>query len=84
MELFDYGKQEGYRDGARLLDQLTNKALPIAQFLYPAYDLIFLFDNARSHAIWEKEKGINKVFSDLVGIRIKNQEKLICSQCGHG
>ena len=55
VELFEYGKQEGYWDGARLLDQLTNKSLPIAQFLYTGYDLIFLFDNAMSHAIYAKD-----------------------------
>ena len=55
VELFEYGKQEGYWDGARLLRQLTEKALPIAQFLYPGYDLIFLFDNAKSHAIYAKD-----------------------------
>ena len=55
VELFEYGKQDGYWDGARLLRQLTEKALPIAQFLYPGYDLIFLFDNATSHAIYAKD-----------------------------
>ena len=55
VELFEYGKQEGCWDGARLLDQLANKALPIPQFLYPGYDLIFLFDNATSHAIYAKD-----------------------------
>ena len=33
---------------------------------------------------WEKEKGINKVFFDLVGIETKNQERSLRSQCGHG
>jgi hypothetical protein len=50
VELFEYGKQEGYWDGACLLKQVTEKALPIAQFLYPGYDLVFLFDNATSHS----------------------------------
>ena len=54
-ELFEYGKQDGYWDRARLLEQVTKKALPIAQFLYPGYDLVFLFDNATSHAVYAKD-----------------------------
>src|SRR6516162_8916615 len=52
VELFEYGKQEGYWDGACLLKQVTEKALPIAQFLYPGYDLVFMFDNATSHSVY--------------------------------
>ena len=53
-ELLEYGK-DGYWDGTRLLHQVTEKALPPAQFLYPGYDLVFLFDNATSHAIYAKD-----------------------------
>jgi hypothetical protein len=55
VELFEYGKREGYWDGACLLKQLTEKALPIAQFLYPGYDLVFMFDNATSHSIYAED-----------------------------
>ena len=53
-ELFEYGKKDGYWDGARLWEQVTKKALPIAHFLYPGYDLVFLFDNTTSHAVYAK------------------------------
>ncbi len=35
---FEYGKmEEGYWTGEPLLDQIINKALPIAESLYPGY-----------------------------------------------
>jgi hypothetical protein len=52
VELFEFGKQDGYWDGARLLQQVSEKALPIAQFLYPGFDLVFMFDNATSHSVY--------------------------------
>ena len=52
VELFEYQKREGYWDGACLLKQVTEKALPIAQFLYPGFDLVFMFDNATSHSVY--------------------------------
>ena len=52
VELFEYGKRDGYWDGACLLKQVTEKALPIAQFLYPGFDLVFMFDNATSHSVY--------------------------------
>ena len=55
VELFEYGKQAGYWDGPCLLKQVTEKALPIAQFLYPGFDLIFLFDNATSHCVYAED-----------------------------
>lgn len=44
---FEYGKmEESYWTGEHLLDQIINKALPIAESLYPGYELLFMFDNA--------------------------------------
>jgi hypothetical protein len=53
--LFEYGKEDGHWDGERLLNQIVNMALPIAEALYPGYDLLFLFDNATSHLIYAKD-----------------------------
>jgi len=50
--LFEYGKEEGYWDGQRLLEQLKTRALPIASALYPGYEFLFLFDNATSHSVY--------------------------------
>ena len=53
IELFEYGKNNGgYWDGAKLHQQVVNKALPIAEALYPGYSLLFLFDNATSHSVY--------------------------------
>ena len=50
--LFEYGKaNKGYWDGPKLHQQVVNKALPIAEVLYPGYSLLFLFDNATSHSV---------------------------------
>jgi len=38
-----------------LVKQVTEKALPIAQFLYPGYDLVFMFDNATSHSVYAED-----------------------------
>ena len=54
---FEYGKmEEGYWTGEHLLDQIKSKALPIAEALYPGYELLFMFDNATSHAIYAKDE----------------------------
>jgi hypothetical protein len=50
--LFEYGKEDGYWDGSKLLEQVLNQALPIAESLYPGYQLLFLFDNATSHSVY--------------------------------
>ena len=53
---FEYGKmEEGYWTGEHLLEQIKAKALPIAEALYPGYELLFMFDNATSHAIYAKD-----------------------------
>lgn len=50
--LFEYGKENGYWDGKSLLRQAVDKALPIAEALYPGYSFLFLFDNATSHSVY--------------------------------
>lgn len=53
VELFEYGKSnKGYWDGVKLHKQVVNKALPIAEVLYPGYSLLFLFYNATSHSVY--------------------------------
>lgn len=37
-----------------LLDQIKSKALLIMKALYLRYELLFMFDNATSHAIYAK------------------------------
>ena len=52
-ELFEYGKtNKGYWDGSKLHKQVINKALSIAEALYPGYSLFFLFDSATSHSVY--------------------------------
>ena len=65
VEIFEYGKNnDGYWDGAKLYKQVVDKALPIAQALYPGYSLLFLFDNTTSHSVYFKDalqvKDMNK------------------------
>ena len=53
---FEYGKmEEGYWTAEHLLDQIKSKALPIAESLYPGYELLFMFDNVTSHGIYAKD-----------------------------
>jgi hypothetical protein len=52
VENFEFGKNNrGYWDGADLLKQVREEALPITEALYPGYSLLFLFDNAISHCV---------------------------------
>ena len=61
VEIFEYGKNnDGYWDGAKLYQQVVNKALPIAEAFYPGYSLFFLFDNATSHSVYAKDALQNK------------------------
>lgn len=56
VEIFEFGKNnQGYWTGADLLKQVKNKALSIAQALYPGYSLLFLFDNATSHSVYGQD-----------------------------
>ena len=53
---FKYGKiEEGYWTGEYLLDHIKSKAFSIGEALYPEYELLFMFDNATSHAIYAKD-----------------------------
>ena len=66
VEIFEYRKNnDGYWDGAKLHQQVVNKALPIAEALFLGYSLLFLFDNATSHLVYAKDalqaKDMNKV-----------------------
>lgn len=65
VEIFEFGKNnQGYWTGANLLKQVKNKALSIAQALYPGYSLLFLFDNATSHSVYKQN-----------ALQIKNMSK---------
>ena len=48
----EYGNDKGHWDGEKLLHQILDRAVPIAEALYPGYELLFLFDNATSHSIY--------------------------------
>ena len=53
VKIFEYGKNnDGYWDGLKLLKQVVEKTLPIAEALYPGYSFLFMFDNATSHAVY--------------------------------
>src|SRR4029077_6050341 len=64
VEYFEYGQEEGHWDGEKLLDQVTKQAIPIAEALYPGYQLLFLFDNATSYSVYAGDaltvKAMNK------------------------
>ena len=54
--LFGYGKaNKEYWDEPKLHQQVVNKALLIAEALYPGYSLLFLFDNATSHSVYARD-----------------------------
>ena len=56
VEIFEYGKNnDGYENGAKLNQQVVNKALPIAKAFYLGYSLLFLFDNETNHSIYAKD-----------------------------
>ena len=42
--------------GKHLLDQIKSKVLFIAKTLYLGYELLFMFDNTISHAIYIKDE----------------------------
>ena len=67
-EIFEYGKNnDGYWNGAKLHKQVVEKALPIAEALYPGYSLCFLFDNATSHSVDAKDTIQVKKMNKMVG-----------------
>lgn len=65
VEILKYGKNnEGHWDGVKLVKQVKEKALPIAEALYPGYSLLFLFDNTTSHSVYSTD-----------ALRMKNMSK---------
>jgi hypothetical protein len=52
-EVYEYGSGKGYWDGEDLLKQVVEKAQPIAQALYPGYEIVWIFDNATSHSVFK-------------------------------
>lgn len=64
VEYYEYGQEEGYWDGKKLLEQLKKRAIPIAEALYPGYQFLFVFDNATSHSVYANDallvKDMNK------------------------
>ena len=76
VEIFEYGKNNnGYWDGAKLYKQIVEKALPVAEALYPGYSLCFLFDNATNHFVYAKNalqiKDMNK--------RLGRKQPILCN-----
>lgn len=59
--------EEGYWIGEHLLDQISKKILLIEEILYSDYKLLFIFDNATSHAVYAKDalqiENMNKSFN---------------------
>lgn len=53
--------EESYWIREHLLNQIFKKALPIAQTLYPGYELLSMFDNATLHSIYAKN-GLQVVY----------------------
>ena len=65
MEILEYRKNnKGYKNGVKLVKQVREKALSIAEALYLGYSLLFLFDNATSYLIYSTDalwvKNMNK------------------------
>ena len=65
VEIFEYEKNnDNYWDGAKLYQQVINKALLIAEAPYLGYSLFLLFDNATSYSVYTKDalqiKDMNK------------------------
>ena len=55
VEVYEYGKNNNsYWDEANLHQQVVNKESSIAERLYFGCSLLFLFDNATGHSIYEK------------------------------
>ena len=52
---FEFGQDEGYWDGKKLLDLIRNRTVPIFNALYPGYEALFLFNNATSHASFSED-----------------------------
>ena len=67
---FKYKKiEERYQTGKYLVDQIQKKALSIEKALYLSYELLFIFDNVTSHAVYAKDE-----------LQIGNMNKNSCDQ----
>lgn len=56
VEILEYEKSnDGYWDRIKLLCQVMEKALPMAEALYPEYSFVFMFDNATSHSVYAED-----------------------------
>lgn len=56
VKLFEYIKtSKGYWNRPKFYKQEFNKALPIAEALYPDYLLLFLFDNTTSYSVFAQD-----------------------------
>lgn len=69
VEVFEYEKNNNsYWDGAKLHQQVVNKALSTAEALYPGYSLLCFFDNTTSRSVYAKNvlqvKDMNKDIGD--------------------
>lgn len=53
-KIFEYSQEDSYWNWAKIVNRIWEKALLIAQTLYPEYQIIFMLDNAKSHAIFTK------------------------------
>lgn len=54
--LFESEKaNKGYWDRLQHHQQVVNKALPIAEVLYPGYFLLFLFENKKNHLVYVQD-----------------------------
>lgn len=55
VKIFEYKKySNGYWNGAKLYQQIVNKALPKAEAIYPSYSLLYFFDNITNYSIYAK------------------------------
>ena len=56
VEILKYEKNnDRYLDEIKLLWQVIEKALPIAEVLYLRYSILFIFDNSTSHLVYAED-----------------------------
>lgn len=51
-KIFEYNQENGYQTGEKFVNQIWGKALLITQALYSKYQILFIFDNEKSHAVF--------------------------------
>lgn len=67
VKIFKYGQEDVYWNGVKVVNQIQEKALPIVQALYPGYQTNFIFDNAKSHAVFAKDALQVEIMSKGIG-----------------